>query len=100
MPTLKRLLSKMSKIGQENKMKIHLDTDFGGDIDDICALAMLLRWSGDVKITGITTVAEITGKRAGQVKYVLELEGKSYIPVAAGADISGGFYPYELGLPP
>lgn len=80
-------------------MKIHLDTDFGGDIDDICALAMLLRWSGGVEITGITTVAEINGKRAGQVKYVLETEGKSNIPVAAGADISGGFYPYELGLP-
>lgn len=23
---------------------IHLDTDLGGDIDDLCALAMLLRW--------------------------------------------------------
>lgn len=81
-------------------MKIHLDTDFGGDIDDICALAMLLRWSGDVEFTGITTVAEINGKRAGGVKYVLQLEGRQDIPVAAGADISQGFYPYELGLPP
>lgn len=80
-------------------MKIHLDTDFGGDIDDICALAMLLRWSGNVEFTGITTVAEINGKRAGQVKYVLELEGKTNVPVAAGADVSQGFYPYELGLP-
>ena len=26
--------------------KIHLDTDLGGDLDDICALAMLLRWPG------------------------------------------------------
>ncbi|MDQ3750199.1 MAG: nucleoside hydrolase [Acidobacteriota bacterium] len=81
-------------------MKIHLDTDFGGDIDDICALAMLLRWSDGVQFTGITTVAEIDGKRAGQVKYVLELEGRDDIPVAAGADISEGFYPCELGLPP
>ena len=24
--------------------KVHLDTDLGGDIDDLCALAMLLRW--------------------------------------------------------
>ncbi len=80
-------------------MKIHLDTDFGGDIDDICALAMLLRWSGDVQITGITTVAELNGRRAGQVQYVLELEGRNDIPVAAGADTSQGFYPYELGLP-
>lgn len=81
-------------------MKIHLDTDFGGDIDDICALAMLLRWSGDVELIGVTTVAEINGRRAGQVKYVLEMEGKRGIPVVAGADISEGFYPYELGLPP
>ncbi len=81
-------------------LKIHLDTDFGGDIDDFCALAMLLRWSGDIQLTGITTVAEINGKRAGQVKYVLELEGRNDVPVAAGADISQGFYPYELGLPP
>lgn len=81
-------------------MKIHLDTDFGGDIDDICALAMLLRWSGDIELTGVTTVAEINGRRAGQVKYVLEMEGKTGVPVAAGADISEGFYPYELGLPP
>lgn len=81
-------------------MKIHLDTDLGGDIDDICALAMLLRWSGDVQITGVTTVGEINGRRAGQAKYVLKLEGETDVPVAAGADISQGFYPYELGLPP
>lgn len=81
-------------------LKIHLDTDFGGDIDDICALAMLLRWPNDIQLTGVTTVAEINGRRAGQVKYVLELEGRSSVPVAAGADISQGFYQYELGLPP
>jgi len=81
-------------------LKIHLDTDLGGDIDDICALAMLLRWPQEIRITGITTVGEINGRRAGQVKYVLGLEGRNEIPVAAGADISQGFYPYELGLPP
>lgn len=83
-----------------SQLKIHLDTDFGGDIDDICALAMLLRWPGDAQLTGVTTVAEIRGRRAGQVKYVLDLEGRSGVPVAAGAEISQGFYPYELGLPP
>jgi inosine-uridine nucleoside N-ribohydrolase len=62
--------------------KIHLDTDLGGDIDDICALAMLLRWP-DVDLTGITTVAEDNGRRAGYVRYVLELEGRKDIPVAA-----------------
>ena len=52
--------------------KIHLDTDLGGDIDDICALAMLLRWP-DAYFSGITTVAEEDGRRAGYVRYVLEV---------------------------
>jgi purine nucleosidase len=79
--------------------KIHLDTDLGGDIDDLCALAMLLRWE-DVEITGITTVAEANGRRAGYVRHVLELEGRTEIPIAAGADVSQGYYRYaELGYP-
>src|SRR6185503_15461367 len=92
----------MNKAGvQENSaLKIHLDTDLGGDIDDLCALVMLLRWPQEIQITGITTVGEINGRRAGQVKYVLGLAGRTEVPVAAGADIAQGFYPYELGLPP
>jgi inosine-uridine nucleoside N-ribohydrolase len=79
--------------------KIHLDTDLGGDIDDLCALAMLLRWE-EVEITGITTVAEARGRRAGYVRHVLELEGRGKVPVAAGADVSQGYYRYpELGYP-
>ena len=38
-------------------MRIHLDTDLGGDTDDACALAMLLGWH-EAEITGITTVAD------------------------------------------
>jgi Inosine-uridine nucleoside N-ribohydrolase len=79
--------------------KIHLDTDLGGDIDDLCALAMLLGWNA-VEFTGITTVAEENGRRAGYVRYLLELDGKNNIPIAAGADVSQGFYRYpELGYP-
>lgn len=80
-------------------LKIHLDTDLGGDLDDICALAMLLRWP-DANLTGITTVAEEHGRRAGYVRYILELEGRQDIPVAAGADVSGGFYRDTPSLPP
>ena len=68
-------------------MKLHIDTDLGGDIDDFCALAMLLRWPG-VELTGITTVAEVGSKRAGYVRHVLALEHREEIPVAAGADAS------------
>jgi len=81
-------------------LKVHLDTDLGGDIDDLCALALLLRWPEDILLTGITTVAEAKGRRAGYVKYALRLEGKNEIPVAAGADVSENFYRYaELGYP-
>ncbi len=68
-------------------MKVHLDTDIGGDIDDLCALAMLLKWP-EVEITGITTVAEVESKRAGYVRHVLSLLHREQIPVAAGADAS------------
>jgi purine nucleosidase len=79
--------------------KVHLDTDLGGDIDDLCALAMLLRWE-NVEITGITTVAEAGGRRAGYVRHVLEMEGRQSLPVAAGADVRHGYYRYpELGYP-
>src|SRR5687768_386991 len=80
--------------------QIHLDTDLGGDMDDLCALAMLLRWSEEIHLTGVTTVAEANGRRAGYARYLLGLEGKNDIPVAAGADVSDGYYRYtELGYP-
>ena len=80
--------------------KIHLDTDIGGDMDDLCALAMLLKWP-NIEITGITTVAEAQGRRAGYVHYVLNMMGRADIPYAAGADVSEGYYRYdELGYPP
>lgn len=81
-------------------MKLHLDTDIGGDIDDLCALAMLLRWPEGVQLTGITTVAEADGRRAGYARYVLGLEGREGVPVAAGANVADGYYRYpELGYP-
>src|SRR5687768_7612819 len=81
-------------------MKIHLDTDIGGDMDDLCALAMLLKWP-DLEITGITTVAEEHGRRAGYVQYVLNMIGRGDIPFAAGADLSEGYFRYSsLGYPP
>jgi purine nucleosidase len=69
------------------KVRVHLDTDFGGDTDDACALAMMLGWSG-VEITGITTVADPGGRRAAYVAYLLHLAGRDEIPLAAGAEVS------------
>ncbi len=68
-------------------MRIHLDTDLGGDPDDTCALAMLLGWPG-VELVGITTTIDPGGRRAGLVAHCLELAGRDDIPLAAGAGVS------------
>ncbi len=78
--------------------QVHLDTDLAGDIDDLCALALLLRWPG-VKVLGISTVADGGGQRAGYARYALRLAGREDIPVAAGADASLPYYREYPGLP-
>lgn len=64
--------------------RVHIDTDFAGDPDDACALAMILGWPG-AEITGITTTADPDGMRAGYVRHFLRLAGRPDIPVAVGA---------------
>src|SRR5262245_44230985 len=79
--------------------RVHLDTDLGGDIDDLCALALLVKWP-NAEITGITTVLEDRGKRAGYPRYALALAGRPDVPVSAGADVRLGCYrPAAYGLP-
>ncbi|MBI4640164.1 MAG: nucleoside hydrolase [Candidatus Tectomicrobia bacterium] len=77
--------------------QLHIDTDLGGDIDDLCALAMVLNWP-DAELLAVTTVAEHQGKRAGYVRYVLGLADRKEIPVAAGADVSLDCYRSWQGL--
>lgn len=79
--------------------KIHLDTDLGGDMDDVCALAMLLKWP-DLDITGVTTVSDDAGRRAGYVHYMLNLAGRTDIACASGADVASGYYREFLDYPP
>lgn len=79
-------------------LKLHLDTDIGGDIDDLCALAMVLNWPG-VDLLAVTTNSDDQGKRAGYARYALRLAGREDIPVAAGADVSLGCYRVHPGLP-
>jgi inosine-uridine nucleoside N-ribohydrolase len=81
-------------------LKIHLDTDLGGDLDDLCALAMLLNWPEPVQLTGVTSVGDDHGRRAGYARAALNLAGHADVPVAAGADLSLGCYRWFLGLPP
>jgi inosine-uridine nucleoside N-ribohydrolase len=66
---------------------VHLDTDIGGDPDDVCALAMLLGWPG-VELVGVTSTIDPGGARAGYARHVLDLGGRPGVPVAAGAGVS------------
>jgi inosine-uridine nucleoside N-ribohydrolase len=79
-------------------LKLHLDTDLGGDIDDLCALAMVLNWP-DVELLAVTTVADDRGRRAGYARYALGLAARKDIAVAAGADVSLDCYRSRPGLP-
>ncbi len=79
-------------------LKLHLDTDLGGDIDDLCGLAMLLNWP-DVDLLAVTTNSDDQGRRAGYTRYALKLAGRDDIPVAAGADAAQGYYRVWPGLP-
>jgi purine nucleosidase len=78
--------------------RIHLDTDLGSDTDDLCALAMLLGWRG-IELTGVTTVSDPDGRRAGWSSYALELAGRADVPVAAGAAGSLAGYTIPLAFP-
>lgn len=71
--------------GPSEPVNIHLDTDIGGDMDDLCALALALRWPG-ASVIAVTTAAEDHGRRAGYARYALDLAGRGDIPVAAGAE--------------
>ncbi|HZV49889.1 MAG TPA: nucleoside hydrolase [Candidatus Dormibacteraeota bacterium] len=68
-------------------VRVHLDTDFGGDPDDACALAAILGWPG-ATLLGITTNLDRDGTRAGCVNHLLGLAGRGRVPVAAGAGSS------------
>lgn len=81
------------------KTRIHLDTDLGGDIDDLCALAYLLA-RADVELCAITTTAEEGGRRAGFTRRALALAGREDIPLAAGADVALGRLRFLPGYPP
>src|SRR5947207_761380 len=72
-------------------MRRHLDTDIGGDIDHLCALAMALNCS-EGELLAVTTVSDAGGRRAGYAHFVLQIAGRRDVPVAAGADISLGCY--------
>jgi inosine-uridine nucleoside N-ribohydrolase len=68
-------------------LRVHLDTDFGGDPDAAAALALLLGWP-ETEVVGVTTNLDVGGRRAGCARAVLELAGRGEVPVVAGAGAS------------
>jgi len=66
-------------------VKLHLDTDLGGDPDDACALVMLLGWP-DVELLAVTTNLDPGGRRAGCTAHYLALAGRADVAVVAGAE--------------
>ncbi len=64
--------------------EIIIDTDIGGDIDDLLSIAMAIR-SPELQIMGITTVGLYSDRRAKIARGLLDLNGLQHIPVAAGA---------------
>ncbi len=65
------------------KYKVIIDTDIGDDIDDAMALAYALR-RPELDILGITTVFGPVEARARMAKRLLEIAGRTDIPVYAG----------------
>jgi purine nucleosidase len=68
----------------EPALTVLLDTDLGDDIDDAYALAVCLRHPG-LRLAGVSTVRGDTELRAAQARYLLALDGRPELPVAAGS---------------
>jgi purine nucleosidase len=70
---------------EERPLPVFLDTDIGDDIDDALALALALQ-SPELKVLGISTVLQDGEQRADLVWHILQLYGRTDIPVGSGAE--------------
>ena len=68
---------------QQKYMKILLDTDIGGDIDDAVALAYLLK-QPQCDLLGITTVSGESEKRAALASAICHSAGRTDVPIHVG----------------
>jgi inosine-uridine nucleoside N-ribohydrolase len=65
---------------------VALDTDIGGDIDDVLAVAFCALHPG-IDLRCVTTVNGDTGRRARLARALLDLLGRQDVPVGAGASV-------------
>ena len=66
-----------------DRIKIIIDTDIGDDADDALAICLALK-SEELEVMGITTVFRNTAARAQITVRLLQLMGRTDIPVYAG----------------
>lgn len=66
--------------------RVIIDTDIGGDIDDVLAIALAIR-SPEIQIEGITTVGIQSDRRAKIASGLLQVNNLGHIPIAAGASM-------------
>ena len=75
-----------SPMGKNGKIAVILDTDICDDIDDTWALAMLLQ-SPELDIKLITTAVGDTTARTKVVAKILQIAGRTDIPIGTGVAI-------------
>lgn len=89
----------MKKTGVRNRIPVILDTDIGGDIDDVWALAMMLKCPElDVKL--VVSDSGNTEYRARIIARMLEIAGRTDIPVGVGIwqdNVTGAQAPWVDG---
>lgn len=66
-------------------LPIVLDTDIGTDVDDVVALALLLR-AGTVDLQAVATVYVHSAIRARMVRAMLVAAGREGVPIGSGTD--------------
>jgi purine nucleosidase/pyrimidine-specific ribonucleoside hydrolase len=88
MTTMAKLLLALAicaGLARAQPIPVILDTDIGDDIDDALALAVALQ-SPELNVLAISTVLQHGERRADLAWRILELYGRTDIPVGAGAE--------------
>ncbi len=87
MPTSKSVTgpnpSMPTPASEKHPQSVWLDTDIGDDTDDIFALALICA-SPELQLAGVSTVFGETVERARLAQTVLQMNGRTTVPVAAG----------------
>ncbi|MFE2995144.1 nucleoside hydrolase [Nocardia sp. NPDC059246] len=78
-------------------MPLIVDTDIGGDPDDAIAIAVA---AGRPELALVITSDEHGGRRARLARHLLDLLGRSDVPVVAGIDLGNDKYWAAEGLVP